>query len=62
MCTPEVEVNLFRTYCTPLYTAHLWLNYCIYSMNRLTVAYNDAMRMRLKIPRYMSASQIFEEL
>ncbi len=31
-------------------------------MNRLTVAYNDAMRMLLRIPRYMSASQMFTEL
>ncbi len=23
MCTPEVTVNLFRSYCTPLYTVHL---------------------------------------
>jgi len=23
MCTSDVQVNLFRTYCTPLYTAHL---------------------------------------
>ncbi len=56
------KVNMFRTYCTPLYTAHLWFNYCKYSMNRLTMAYKDAMRMLLRIPRYMSASQMFAEL
>ena len=31
-------------------------------MTRLTVAYNDAMIMLLKVPRYMSASQMFAEL
>ncbi len=31
-------------------------------MNRLTVAYNDVMRMLLRIPRYMSGSQMFAEL
>ncbi len=31
-------------------------------MNRLTVAYNDATRMILRIPRCMSASQICAEL
>ena len=62
MCTPDVKVSLFRTYCTPLYTAHLWYNYRKYSMQRLTVAYNDAMRMLLKVPRYLSASQMFAEL
>ncbi len=62
MCTAKVKVIMFRTYCTPLYTSHLWFNYCKYSMNRLTVAYNDAMRMFLRISRYMSASQMFAEL
>ncbi len=62
MYTPEVKVNQFRTYCTPLYTAHLWFNYCKYSMNGLKVAYSDAMRMLLRIPRYISVSQMFAEL
>ncbi len=31
-------------------------------MNRLTVAYNDAMKMLLRIHRYMRASQMFAEL
>ena len=62
MCTPDVKVNLFRTYCTPLYTAHLWFNYFKYSMTKLTVAYNDAMRFLLQVPRYLSASQMFADL
>ena len=24
MCSPDVNVALFRAYCTPMYTAHLW--------------------------------------
>ena len=59
MCSPGVKATLFRTYCTPLYTAQLWCNYRCYTMNKLTVAYNDAMRMLLRVPRYMSASQMF---
>ncbi len=31
-------------------------------MTKLTVAYNDAMRMLHRIPRFMSASQMFAEL
>ncbi len=23
MCTPDVKVSLFKTYCTPMYTTHL---------------------------------------
>ena len=62
MCTPDVKVSLFRAYCTPLYTAHLWCNFRKHSMKRLTVAYNDAMRLLLRVPRYVSASQMFAEL
>ena len=59
MCSPGVKATLFRTYCTPLYTAQLWCNYRCYTMKKLNVAYNDAMRMLLRVPRYMSASQMF---
>ncbi len=64
MCTTEVKVchiciYLFRTYCTHLYTANLWFNYCKYSMKRLIVAYNDTKKTFLRIPRYMRASQMF---
>ena len=62
MCSPDVKSALFRAYCTPLYTAHLWSNFKKSSLHRLTVAYNDAMRMLLRVPRYFSASQMFAEL
>ncbi len=62
MCSPDVKVALLRAYCTPLYTAHLWYNFKKGSMQRLTVAYNDAMRMLLRVPRYFSASQMFAEV
>ena len=62
MCSPDVKVALFRAYCTPLYTAHLWSNFKKSSLHRLTVAYNDAMIMLLRVPRYLSASQMFAEL
>ena len=26
-CTTDVKVNLFRAYCTPLYTAPLWVDF-----------------------------------
>ena len=62
MCTPDVKVSLFRAYCTPLYTPHLWCNYSRHSIRKLTVAYNDAMRLTLRVPRHFSASQMFAEL
>ena len=58
-CSTNVKVSLFKTYCTPLYTAHLWSSYKKSSMHRLQVAYNDAMRILLKKPRGGSASEMF---
>ena len=59
MCTADVKAKLFQTFCTPLYTAHLWWNYRLYSLRKLTVAYNDIMRLLLCLPRRHSASQMF---
>ena len=62
MCTIEVKITLFKTYCTPLYTAHMWCKYKMYSLRKLTVAYNDAMRILFRIPRYLSATQMFANM
>ena len=62
MCSPEVKASLFRAYCTPLYTAHLWVRYKAKSMQRLNVAYNDALRLFMRVPRWHSASQLFVSL
>ena len=59
MCSVTVKVSLFKAYCTPLYTAHLWCRYRQNSMRKLTVAYNDCMRLLLKAPRSSSASHMF---
>ena len=59
MCSKDVKIALFRAYCTPLYTAHLWCNYSKGKMNKIKVAYNDALRIFLKYPRWESASHLF---
>ena len=59
MCTDDVKIALFKTYCTPLYTAHLWCQYSKTKMKKLNVAYNDAFRIFLKLPRWTSASEMF---
>ncbi len=41
-----------------MYTAHLWTNYKKASMQRLQLAYNDALRILLR-PRWLSASELF---
>jgi len=43
-CTTDVKINLFRTYCSPLCTAPLWVRYKKESLLKLKVAYNDCLR------------------
>lgn len=61
-CSGEVKVNLFRAYCTPMYTAPLWVRYKKESLRKLQVAYNDCLRILLKQPRGSSASKLFCDL
>ena len=61
-CSVPVKISLFKAYCTPLYTAHLWRRYKKGSLQKLTVAYNDCMRLLLKAPRCCSASQMFVDI
>ena len=60
-CTDDVKISLFRAYCTPLYTAPLWVNYKKGSYEKLWVAYNDCLRILLNKPRSSSASKLFCE-
>ena len=50
---------LFRTFCTPMYTCHLWWNYTPQSFDKLKVAFNNAFRMMHNLPTYCSASEMF---
>ena len=59
MCTKDVKIALYRTHCTPLYTAHLWCKYSKAKMKKLQVAFNDALRILLRLPRWSSASEMF---
>ena len=59
MCSINVKNTLFRTFCTPMYTCHLWWNYKAQSFHKLKVAFNNAFRMMHKLPTYCSASEMF---
>ncbi|KAK0141236.1 hypothetical protein N1851_021750 [Merluccius polli] len=58
-CSDDVKVNLFRSYCTPMYAAPLWVSYKKETLRKLQVAYNDCLRILLKKPRSSSASKLF---
>ena len=57
-CSTDGKINLFKTYCTPLYTVCLWVYYKA-SLCKLVVAYNDCLRVVLRKPRWTSASDLF---
>ena len=59
MCSINVKNTLFRTFCTPMYTCHLWWNYKAQSFQKLKVAFNNAFRMMHNLPTYGSASEMF---
>lgn len=59
MCSNNVKIKLFRTFCSPMYTSQLWWNYKKMSINKLYVAYNNAFRMLLKLQRDCSSSGMF---
>ena len=61
MCSDNVKVTLFRSYCSSLYTSQLWWKYRVNSIRKLYVAYNNAFRMLFRLPRDCSASGMFAE-
>ena len=58
MCTDEVKITLFRTFCCNLYTCQLWWNFTQAATRKINVAYNNAFRMIMQLPRYCSASNV----
>ena len=54
MCSEAVKCTLFQTFCTPMYTAHLWLNHTKAVINKLYIAYNNIGRYLFDEPKYPS--------
>ena len=59
MCTENVKIALFKSYCTTLYTSTLWYKYRRESLRKLCVAYNNIFRKLTHQARDCSASQMF---
>ena len=45
MCTVDVKVTLFKSYCSSFYTAQLWTNYTQNAINKLYIAYHNIMKL-----------------
>ena len=57
MCTNDVKLQLFRTYCTNLYCGQLWCKYRAKSISKIKVAFNNIFRSLMNLKRDISISQ-----
>ena len=54
-CSTQVKNVHFRSYCTSMYSVHLWCKFKISSLNRVRIAYNNSFRILYNTPRQESA-------
>ena len=59
LCNISTKIILFQAYCAPMYTSSLWCKFKKYSLKRITVAYNNSLRMLLNLPSRCNASFMF---
>ena len=61
MCDPAVKMTLFRSYCSPLYTAQLWWSHKKSTMNKLYVTHHNIFKLFLGLSKYESTSTLCTE-
>jgi hypothetical protein len=57
----EVKIQLFKSYCYPIYCNALWKDLFHYSVRKLNVSYNDTFRRLMQVPRSTTASMVFAQ-
>ena len=58
-CSEKVRVYLFQMYCGTMYCSSLWCKFKQSTYNKLRVAYNNAFRILMFLPKWCSASEMF---
>ena len=56
MCSLDVKLKMFKSYCMPLYTAHLWLYYRKGTINRMYTAYHNIFKLIMGFSKFCSTS------
>ena len=56
MCRIDVKLKLFKSYCAPMYNAHLWWNYKRALIRSLYIAYHNIFKLQLGFAKYESTS------
>ena len=59
LCSYNVKRQLFVSYCTSMYCAHLWSQFSLAQIQKLRVAYNNSFRKIFQLPARCSASEMF---
>ena len=55
----EAKIQLFKSYCYPIYGCALWRQSFQNSISKLTVSYSDTFKRLINVPRYTSSSLSF---
>ena len=55
----EAKIQLFKSYCYPIYGCALWRHSYQNSIRKLTVSFSDTFKRLINVPRYTSSSLIF---
>ena len=50
------KIQLFKSYCYPIYECALWRHLFQNSIKKLTVSYSDTFKRLINVPRYTSSS------
>ena len=58
MCTLQVKLTLFQSYCSPMYLAHLWTNYKQITISKLYTAYHNILKIFIGVSKREHTSPI----
>ena len=56
-CSHDVKVTLFRCFCANMYTSNIWCSFKKNTYNKLSVSYNNMVRIMLGLPKIGSVRQ-----
>ena len=58
MCTIDVKLKLFQSFCSPMYTAQLWSNYSNCDITSLYRAYHNTLKILLGVSKRVYTSPL----
>ena len=56
MCSVPVKLKLFNSYCSSLYTPHLWWNYKKMYVTKLQITFDNILKRNIVLSKYDSTS------